>query len=73
MQAVQKIIPSRNIEITNFEAGNGVTYITIPLSLKVYGRPLHSAPIILLNRGFLPEKANRHLMISIKLWERENS
>lgn len=59
MQAVQKFIQSRNIEITNFEAENGVTYITIPLSLKVYGRPLHSAPLILLNRGFLPEKTNK--------------
>ncbi|HLT50414.1 MAG TPA: hypothetical protein VKZ93_00580 [Arenibacter sp.] len=60
MQAVQNFIQSRNIEITNFETENGVTYITIPLFLKVlYGKPLYSAPIILLNRGLIPEKTNK--------------
>ncbi|MEA1784839.1 hypothetical protein U1E44_01935 [Arenibacter sp. GZD96] len=59
MQAVQEYSQTRALEITNFEAENGITYITIPISLKVYGKPLHSAPIILLNRGLLPGKSNK--------------
>ncbi len=57
MYATQQYIRTEHLDIDNFEAENGVIYITVPLFLKVYGRPLHSAPLILLNRGLLPERA----------------
>jgi homoserine O-acetyltransferase len=50
---------TRIIEINNFETQNGVTYITIPLVFKTYGKELHTAPLIVLNRGLLRRKPDK--------------
>ncbi len=58
MQAIQQYIKTEHLEIENFEAENGVNYVAVPLFLRVYGQPLHSAPLILLDRGLLPGRSS---------------
>ncbi len=58
MHAIEQYIKTEHLEIENFEAENGVNYVSVPLFLRVYGQPLRSAPLILLDRGLLPGRSS---------------
>ncbi len=41
----------QKLHITNFETESGVNYIDIPLSYQIFGRPLGTAPVVLVNHA----------------------
>lgn len=57
MEALQLTQQEGQLEITDFYAASGVAYISVPLEFKTYGKPLHTAPlVVLINRHSAKEQ-----------------